>query len=181
MSKSAKSKNPAKDKTTSKVGQELARDKQRKRAIEFTCDSRSVSDRRGQLGRECVVGYIQSVSPPKQSRKNTEYSNFKLQAKSGLVLGVCFSSTKRSILAEHEATKTAVKLDTRLLLHVGRENDLCQRYYKDICAKFIRLRLSVCRQRYPAKRSTIYHKKFDGHGFGRLRRKSNCKKMQSYK
>ncbi|CAB3985505.1 Hypothetical predicted protein [Paramuricea clavata] len=112
MSKSAKSKNPAaKDKTTSKVGQELARDKERKRAIEFTCDSRSVSDGRGQLGREGVVGYIQSVSPPKQSRKNTEYSNFKLQAKSGLVPGVCFSSTKRSILAEREATKTAVKLD----------------------------------------------------------------------
>lgn len=55
--------------------------------------------------------YIQCISPPKQSRKNTEYGNFKLQGKSGVVPGVCFSSTKRSILREREATKTAVKLD----------------------------------------------------------------------
>ena len=113
MSKSVKSKKPAKDKTTSKVGQELESGIQRKRAneLEFTRNSGSVSDGRGKLGQEGVVGYIQNVSPPKQSRKNTEYSNFKLQCKSALIPGVCFSSSKRSILAEREATKTAVKLD----------------------------------------------------------------------
>ena len=113
MSKSVGSKKPAKDKTTSKVGQELESGIQRKRAneLEFTRNSGSVSDGRGKLGQEGVVGYIQNVSPPKQSRKNTEYSNFKLQCKSALIPGVCFSSSKRSILAEREATKTAVKLD----------------------------------------------------------------------
>ena len=113
MSKSVKSKKPAKDKTTSKVGQELESGIQRKRAneLEFTRNSGSVSDGRGKLGQEGVVGYIQNVSPPKQSRKNTEYSNFKLQCKSALIPGVSFSSSKRSILAEREATKTAVKLD----------------------------------------------------------------------
>ena len=119
MSKSVKSKKQAKDKATPKVGEELASvtkpsDKpllQRKRANEFVCNSDSVADRRGELGRSGMVGYIQCVSPAKQSRKNTEYSNFKLQGKSGVVAGVCFSSTKRSILVEREATKTAVKLD----------------------------------------------------------------------
>ena len=107
MSKSVGSKKPAKDKTTSKVGQELESGIQRKRAneLEFTRNSGSVSDGRGKLGQEGVVGYIQNVSPPKQSRKNTEYSNFKLQCKSALIPGVCFSSSKRSILAEREARK----------------------------------------------------------------------------
>ena len=105
MSKSVKSKKPAKD-------------TQRKRAsqspeLEFTYNSASgsVSGSREKLGQEGVVGYVQNVSPPKQSRKNTEYSNFKLQCKSALIPGGCFSSAKRSILAEREATKTAVKLD----------------------------------------------------------------------
>ena len=115
MSKSVtnKSKKPTKDKTTSKVGQEIGTGTQRKRPneLEFTPNSASVSDGGGKIGQEGVVGYVQSVSPPKQSQKNTEYSNFKLQCKSALIPGVCFLSTKHSILAEREATKTAVKLD----------------------------------------------------------------------
>ena len=106
-----KSKKLAKDKTTPKVGQEVAHDIQRKRANEFACNSGSVSDSRGELQPEGLVGYIQCISSPKQSQKNTEYSNFKLQSKSGVLPGVCFSSTKRSILAKCKATKTAVKLD----------------------------------------------------------------------
>ena len=58
-----------------------------------------------------MVGYIHGISPPKLSKKNSEYSNFKFQSKNGVVPGVCFSSTKRSILAQREATKTAVKLE----------------------------------------------------------------------
>ena len=115
MSKSVtnKSKKPAKDKSTSKVGQEFGTGTQRKRPneLEFTPNSTSVSDGRGKIGQEGVVGYVQSVSPPKQSLQNTEYSNFKLQCKSAMIPGVRFSSTKRSILAEREATKIAVKLD----------------------------------------------------------------------
>ena len=115
MSKSVtnKSKKPAKDKSTSKVGQEFGTGTQRKRPneLEFTPNSTSVSDGRGKIEEEGVLGYVQSVSPPKQSRQNTEYSNFTLQCKSAMILGVCFSSTKRIILAEREATKTAVKLD----------------------------------------------------------------------
>ena len=99
-----------KDKTTSKVGQEIGTGTQRKRPneLEFTPNSAPVSDGQGKIRQEGVVGYVQSVSPPKQSRKNTEYSNFKLQCKSALIPGVCFLSTKRCILVEREATKTAV-------------------------------------------------------------------------
>ncbi len=105
MSKSVKSKKPAKD-TQHKRASQLPE-------LEFTYNSASgsVSGSREKLGQEGVVGYVQNVSPPKQSWKNTEYSNFKLRCKSALIPGVCFSSAKRSILAEREATKTAVKLD----------------------------------------------------------------------
>lgn len=113
MSKSLKSKKLAKDKTTSKVSQEASgTSTERKRTNEFACSSGSVSQDNGaQPRRKGMVGYIHGVSPPKLSKKNSEYSNFKFQSKSGVVPGVCFSSTKRSILAEREATKTAVKLE----------------------------------------------------------------------
>ena len=78
MSKSVKSKKPAKDKITSKVGQELASGTQSKTAHdEFRCNSGFVSDHQGELGRETMVGYIQSVSTPKKVGRirNTAISN----------------------------------------------------------------------------------------------------------
>ena len=88
-----------KDKSTSKVGQEFGTGTQRKRPneLEFTPNSTSVSDGRGKIGQEGMVGYVQSVSPPKQSQQNTEYSNFKLQCKSAMIPG--YVSRRRSAVS----------------------------------------------------------------------------------
>ena len=71
----------------------------------------NITDSGTSLG-SALVGYVHNVSPVKRNRRNTlNYSTFTLQVgENSMHDALCYSTTKRAILAEKEASRTPIKI-----------------------------------------------------------------------
>ena len=74
-------------------------------------DTGNITDSGTSLG-TALVGYVHNVSPGKRNKRNTlNYSTFTLQVgEHSMHDALCYSTTKRAILAEKEASRTPVKI-----------------------------------------------------------------------
>lgn len=71
----------------------------------------NITDSGTSLG-TALVGYVHNVSPVKRNKRNTlNYSTFTLQVRENSMQdALCYSTTKRAILAEKEASRTPIKI-----------------------------------------------------------------------
>ena len=71
----------------------------------------NITDSGTSLG-TALVGYVHNVSPVKRNKRNTlNYSTFTLQVgENSMHDALCYSTTKRAILAEKEASRTPIKI-----------------------------------------------------------------------
>ena len=71
----------------------------------------NITDSGTSLG-SALVGYVHNVSPVKRNKRNTlNYSTFTLQVgENSMHDALCYSTTKRAILAEKEASRTPIKI-----------------------------------------------------------------------
>ena len=71
----------------------------------------NITDSSTSLG-TALVGYVYNVSPVKSNKRNTlNYSTFTLQVgENSMHDALCYSTTKRAILAEKEASRTPIKI-----------------------------------------------------------------------